>query len=127
MWAGSDNDDQRKIRLGLSGMVWVRQTLTTGESDPTIAPSHAVGLLAAGCLSAEPPLENRTKRIVCDGFSDGKQEVQEKLSLLSLTFFFRRKSHLRPKVPICIRRLRPATEIGLRLLFGMPLMHKALK
>jgi hypothetical protein len=58
-------------------MVWVSKTLTTGESGPENAPDHVVGLRIARCFAAAPPLGNRIKHIICNGFSCGKQEVEE--------------------------------------------------
>jgi hypothetical protein len=68
-------------------MVEVRKMLTTRESDPENAPGHAI----------EPPLGNRIKYIVRDGFSCGKHNVEGKVSMPSLRLFFERKSHHWPK------------------------------
>jgi hypothetical protein len=74
----------------------VRQTLTTGESDPGNGPGHAVGLQVAGYFAVEPRFGNRIKHVVCVGFSCGKQDVEEKTVLLFFTPSFRAKS--RPSV-----------------------------
>jgi hypothetical protein len=60
-------------------MVWVRKTVTTGESDPENAPGHVVGLRVAGYFVVEAPLGNRIKHIIWAGFSCGQQEVKQKI------------------------------------------------
>jgi hypothetical protein len=69
-------------------MVWARRTLTTGESDPENALGQAVGLRVAECFRVEPPFGNPISYIVCQGFSSGKQEVEEKIAPAVLNVFF---------------------------------------
>jgi uncharacterized membrane protein len=71
----------------MSGMVWVRETLTTGEPYPEYSSGHTIGLQVAGYFAIEPPLGYPIKYIVCDGFSCGKQEVDEKIGPVLLNVF----------------------------------------
>jgi hypothetical protein len=85
-------------------MLWVRQTLTTGESDPENAPGYAVGLLVAWCFAAEPPLRNRTEHLICNGLSCRNQEVEEKNVPAVLNAFCRVQKSLSAKEsPLCIK------------------------
>jgi hypothetical protein len=77
--AGFDNDDQRQPRMRLSGMVWLRKMLTTGESDLENALDHVVALRIAEYFAVEPTLGNRIKHIVCYGLPCDKQVVEEKI------------------------------------------------
>jgi hypothetical protein len=69
-------------------MVCVRETLTTAESDPKDAPDHPVRLRVAGHFAGEPSLGNRIRYIVFDGFSCGKQDLEEKTVPAFLNVFF---------------------------------------
>jgi hypothetical protein len=83
-------------------MVWVRKTLTTGESDPENALGHAVGLRVAEWFVVEPPLGNQISHTVCCAFSCGNQDVEEKIVPVMLSIFFRSpKSPLAEKLPLC--------------------------
>jgi hypothetical protein len=64
-------------------MVWVRKTLTIGESDPQNVPGHAVGFLVAGYFAAEPPLGKRIKHVLVTASFVESRRSKRKLSLLS--------------------------------------------
>jgi hypothetical protein len=99
MKSGPGSTMMIKEKLALGYLAWSYcKTVTIGESDPESAPGHVIGLRVAECFAGEPPLRNRISHFVCGNFSCGEQEVEEKIPLLSLTFFFGRKSHLRPEV-----------------------------
>jgi hypothetical protein len=68
-------------------MVWMRQTLMTGESDRENAAGHKVEMRVAGHFAAGS-LGNRIKHIVCDLFSCGKPEIDEKIvpAVLNICF-----------------------------------------
>jgi hypothetical protein len=78
-------------------LVWLRKTLTAGESDPENAPCYGIGLPVADCFSVESAFGNRISRIVCDIFSCGTREAEEKIVSAALNVFLSTK-----KSPLCI-------------------------